>query len=51
MLKMKVNNEKINYMLQFFFEKDKNASQVAKILNSACDPDNYNSQKCAISVS
>ncbi|GFW97945.1 histone-lysine N-methyltransferase SETMAR [Trichonephila clavipes] len=32
---MKVNKEKIQFILQFFFDKDENASQVFEIANSA----------------
>ncbi|GFW91540.1 histone-lysine N-methyltransferase SETMAR [Trichonephila clavipes] len=32
-LKIKVNKEKIRFLLQFFFDKDENASQVAEIAN------------------
>ncbi|GFW49222.1 DDE_3 domain-containing protein [Trichonephila clavipes] len=32
-LKMEVNKEKIRFFLQFFFDKGKNASQVAEIVN------------------
>ncbi|GFR33152.1 histone-lysine N-methyltransferase SETMAR [Trichonephila clavata] len=30
---METNKEKIRYFLQFFFDKDENASQVAEIVN------------------
>ncbi|GFW69067.1 histone-lysine N-methyltransferase SETMAR [Trichonephila clavipes] len=33
MLKIEVNKEKIRYILQFFFDKDENASQAAEIVN------------------
>ncbi|GFX10298.1 histone-lysine N-methyltransferase SETMAR [Trichonephila clavipes] len=32
---MEVNKEKIRYILQFFFDKGENASQVAEIVNGA----------------
>ncbi|GFV66979.1 histone-lysine N-methyltransferase SETMAR [Trichonephila clavipes] len=34
---MEVNKEKIRYVLQFFLDKDENASQVAKIGNGVYD--------------
>ncbi|GFU38452.1 histone-lysine N-methyltransferase SETMAR [Trichonephila clavipes] len=36
---MKVNKEKIRYILQFFFDKGKNASQVAEIVNAVYGAD------------
>ncbi|GFW14669.1 histone-lysine N-methyltransferase SETMAR [Trichonephila clavipes] len=33
MLKMEVNKGKIRYILQFFFDKEENVSQVAEIAN------------------
>ncbi|GFV37063.1 histone-lysine N-methyltransferase SETMAR [Trichonephila clavipes] len=36
---MEVNKEKIRYILQFFFDKDENASQVAEIANGVYVPD------------
>ncbi|GFW55087.1 histone-lysine N-methyltransferase SETMAR [Trichonephila clavipes] len=38
-LKMEVNKEKIWYILQFFFDKDENASQVAEIVKSVFGAD------------
>ncbi|KAL9876584.1 histone-lysine N-methyltransferase SETMAR-like isoform 1-T4 [Glossina fuscipes fuscipes] len=38
-LKMEVNKEKIRYILQFFFDKDENASQAAKIVNGVYGSD------------
>ncbi|GFU93085.1 histone-lysine N-methyltransferase SETMAR [Trichonephila clavipes] len=39
MLKMEVNKEKIRYILQFFFDKGENASQLVDIVNSDYGPD------------
>ncbi|GFT09090.1 histone-lysine N-methyltransferase SETMAR [Trichonephila clavipes] len=39
MLKMEVNKEEIRYILQFFFDKGENASQVAEIVNSVYGAD------------
>ncbi|GFW72091.1 histone-lysine N-methyltransferase SETMAR [Trichonephila clavipes] len=39
MLKMEVNKEKIRYILQFFVDKDENASQVAEIANGVYGAD------------
>ncbi|GFU88742.1 histone-lysine N-methyltransferase SETMAR [Trichonephila clavipes] len=36
---MEVNKEKIRYILQFFFDKDENASQVAEIVNGVYGAD------------
>ncbi|GFW42435.1 histone-lysine N-methyltransferase SETMAR [Trichonephila clavipes] len=36
---MDVNKEKIRYILQFFFDKSKNASQVAEIVNGVYGAD------------
>ncbi|GFW60494.1 histone-lysine N-methyltransferase SETMAR [Trichonephila clavipes] len=36
---MEVNKEKIRFFLQFFFDKDENASQVAEIANGVYGPD------------
>ncbi|GFW93966.1 histone-lysine N-methyltransferase SETMAR [Trichonephila clavipes] len=36
---MEVNKEKIRYILQFFFDKGKNASQVAEIVNGVYGAD------------
>lgn len=35
-VKMKVNKENIRYILQFFYDKGKNASQTAKIVDGVC---------------
>ncbi|GFV80067.1 histone-lysine N-methyltransferase SETMAR [Trichonephila clavipes] len=39
MLKIEVNKKKIRYILQFFIEKGKNASQVAEIVNGVYGAD------------
>ncbi|GFW37999.1 histone-lysine N-methyltransferase SETMAR [Trichonephila clavipes] len=39
MLKIKVNKENIWYILQFFFDKGKNASQTAEIVNGVYSAD------------
>ncbi|GFU57177.1 histone-lysine N-methyltransferase SETMAR [Trichonephila clavipes] len=36
---MKINKEKIRFFLQFFFDKGKNASQMAEIVNSVYGAD------------
>ncbi|GFT53484.1 histone-lysine N-methyltransferase SETMAR [Trichonephila clavipes] len=36
---MEVNKENIQYILQFFFDKDENASQVAEIVNGVYGAD------------
>jgi len=36
---MEVNKENIRYILQFFFDKGKNASQTAEIVNDVFGPD------------
>ncbi|GFV28973.1 histone-lysine N-methyltransferase SETMAR [Trichonephila clavipes] len=36
---MEVNKEKIQHVLHFFFDKSKNASQVAEIVNGVYDAD------------
>ncbi|GFU59581.1 histone-lysine N-methyltransferase SETMAR [Trichonephila clavipes] len=36
---MEVNKEKIRYILQFIFDKGKNARQVAEIVNGVCGAD------------
>ncbi|GFV72864.1 histone-lysine N-methyltransferase SETMAR [Trichonephila clavipes] len=36
---MEVNKEKIRYILQFFFDKGENASQVAEIVNGVYGAD------------
>ncbi|GFW81687.1 histone-lysine N-methyltransferase SETMAR [Trichonephila clavipes] len=36
---MEVHKQKIRYILQFFFDKGKNASQVAEIVNGVYGPD------------
>ncbi|GFY00532.1 hypothetical protein TNCV_2139291 [Trichonephila clavipes] len=46
MLKMEVNKEKIRYILQFFFDKGENASQVAEIVNGVHGADTVTANSC-----
>ncbi|GFV29401.1 histone-lysine N-methyltransferase SETMAR [Trichonephila clavipes] len=39
MLKMEVNREKIQHILQFFFDKGENGSQAAEIVNGVYGAD------------